>query len=92
MAYLLIKRGKFLKGHSYATGTDYRFSWTSDESKARRFGDGERADLMASITGGHFVYRKNTRAELKAIGRESQQIKDRGFRPKTIHDRINARA
>ena len=91
MAYLLVKAGKFLEGHCYGTGVGYRFSWTHDESKARRFGDGEPADHFQQMTGGKFVHRPNTRAELKAIAREQKDCQERGFRPRTIHDKINAR-
>jgi hypothetical protein len=35
--YALRKRGKYMEGHSYATGIGYRFHWTRDITKARRF-------------------------------------------------------
>lgn len=92
MAYVLIKRGKFLEGWNYCTGFGYSFSWTTDEAKARRFGDGEIADHIQSRTSGRFEHRKNNRAELRVIAKERQRISEGAFRPKTVHDRINRRA
>lgn len=36
MLYVVKKKGKYLKGHSYSTLMGYKFSWTSDLSKARQ--------------------------------------------------------
>ncbi len=77
MAYVLIKRGKFLEGHSYSTAHGYSFTWTTDEAKARRFGDGEPADLFGNLTHGRFEWRKNNRLELRALGREAQACRNR---------------
>jgi len=92
MAYVLIKRGKFLEGWSYGTGVGYSFSWTFDEVKARRFGDGEIADHIQAQTGGRFEHRKNNRAELRVIAKERRRIREGAFQPKTVHDSINRRA
>lgn len=92
MAYVLIKRGKFLEGHSYATGGGYSFTWTNDEAKARRFADGEPADHFRAMTKGRWEHRKNNRAELRAIAKERREYVECGFRPRSVHDRINQRA
>lgn len=92
MAYLLIKRGKFLEGVSYATGIGHSFTWTHDESQARRFADGEPADLYANLTGGRWEHRQNNRKELRAIAKERREYQERDWRSKSVHDKINARA
>ena len=92
MAYVLIKRAKFLEGWSYGTGVGYSFTWTHDESKARRFADAEPVDHLVSLTHGRLELRDNNRAELRAIAKERVRIREAGFHPKTIHDRINHRA
>ncbi|WP_274644565.1 hypothetical protein [Pseudomonas serbica] len=35
--YTIKKRGKYLKGSSYATGYGYSFCWTNDPEKARHY-------------------------------------------------------
>lgn len=93
MAYVLIKRGKFMEGHGYASGIGYSFTWTGDESKARRFADGDPScDLFCNLTGARVERRTNNRAELKAIGRERLRLVDAAWRATSIHDRINRRA
>lgn len=54
--HVLVKRGKYLEGHSYATGLGYSFSWTADPAKARRFdGDDPTPDTFAQRTGARIV-------------------------------------
>lgn len=71
MAYVVKKAGRYLSGHSYATGIGYKFSWTPDPSFARRFADDEEvyADGFASQTNGHKVHVMNTPDEIRALGK-----------------------
>jgi len=75
MALLLMKRGKFLEGHSYATGIGYKFHWTTNESEARRFADFESgtAEGFANQTNATIKGVPNTRSELKQKGRYRMQ-------------------
>jgi hypothetical protein len=92
MAYVLVKRGKFMEGHGYATGIGYSFTWTRDESRAKRFADNDPPDLFMNITGAHAERRANNRAELRAIGRERIELRNAAHKIPSIHDRINRRA
>lgn len=92
MAYLLVKRGKFMEGASYATGLGYSFSWTSEESRARRFTDEHPLDLFINLTGARAQRRPNNRAELKAIARDLVELRNAAHRSQSVHDRINRRA
>lgn len=71
MAYIVIKRGKFLTGSSYCTGFPERFFWSFKESEARRFSDDQKvfAENAARNTGGRMEKRTNTKLELRALGR-----------------------
>lgn len=71
MAYIVIKRGKFLTGSSYCTGFPERFFWSFKESDARRFSDDHKvyAEQAARQTGGRIENRTNTKLELRALGR-----------------------
>lgn len=71
MAYIVIKRGKFLTGSSYCTGFPERFFWSFKESDARRFSDDHKvyAEQAARQTGGRMEMRTNTKLELRALGR-----------------------
>lgn len=75
MALILVKRGKYLEGHSYATGSGYTFSWTTLFEKARRFADFEEstAQGFANQTSAAIKGVPNTKAELKAKGRHRLQ-------------------
>lgn len=71
MAYVVKKAGKYLSGHSYATGIGYKFNWTPDPSFARRFADDEEvyANVFASQTNGRKVHVMNTPDEIRALGK-----------------------
>lgn len=71
MAYIVIKRGKFLTGSSYCTGFPERFFWSFKEGEARRFSDDHKvyAEQAARQTGGRVEKRTNTKLELRALGR-----------------------
>lgn len=71
MAYIVIKRGKFLTGSSYCTGFPERFFWSFKESDARRYSDDHKmyAESAAKQTGGRIENRTNTKLELRALGR-----------------------
>lgn len=71
MAYIVIKRGKFLTGSSYCTGFPERFFWSFKEADARRFSDDHKvyAEQAARQTGGRIENRTNTKLELRALGR-----------------------
>lgn len=75
MALLLVKRGKFMTGHSYATGFGYKFSWSAKETEARRFADFEDhlVNGFAKQTGATIKGVPNTKAELKQKGRHRLQ-------------------
>ena len=74
MSYLIVKRGKYLEGHSYGTGVGYSFHWTREESKARRFQDDDPSvDGFANQTGGKIVHTPNTRKESTQLYKRSQQ-------------------
>lgn len=97
MAKLLSKRGKFLEGHSYATGVGYSFSWTRDEAQARRFADDEpNLGFFANITGAKVVDRENTRREQRELGRRRRAAvefaADGQRRAPSLDERINRRA
>lgn len=93
MAYVLKRRSLFMTGHSYATGMQYRFFWSSDETKARRFADDDPSvDTFSRMTGARIEHRPNTRAELREIGCERMRIRGAGHQPASIHTRINQRA
>lgn len=52
MSYVLVKRGRFMEGHSYTTAHGYSFSWTKDREKARVFAEGDPStDTFANKTG-----------------------------------------
>jgi hypothetical protein len=55
--YAIMKRGKWMQSHSYATGTGESFSWTSDSNKARRFTESDRhhAESLAQLSNGRVV-------------------------------------
>jgi hypothetical protein len=77
MAYLIQKRGKFMTGHGYCTGSGYRYSWSIDEAGALRFSDDDpTVDTHARMTGGKIVRRENTHHELRKLGRKRTQIRD----------------
>ena len=93
MAYVLMRRGKFISSHSYATGRGFRFSWTADEANAQRFADGDpTVDLFRNLTGASIERRQNTKSELREIGRERCRIRDAGYQAPSIHTKINRRA
>jgi hypothetical protein len=72
MAYVLTKRGKYMEGHGYATGLGYRYSWTRDIGKARRFADDDSStDAHASRTGARILHLPNTRKECKELYKRS---------------------
>lgn len=75
MALVLMKRGKYLEGHSYATGSGYTFSWTTLFEKARRFADWQEGNAQgfANQTGATIKGVPNTKAELKAKARNRMQ-------------------
>jgi len=75
MAYIVIKRGKFLTGSSYCTGFPERFFWSFKEADARRWSDDHKvyAENAARNTGGRMENRTNTKLELRALGRVRMQ-------------------
>lgn len=92
MAYLLMKRGKYMEGHSCCMGS-YSFYWTADASQARRFSDDNPSlDFFCNTTGAKPVRVPNTRAELRSIGRERMRIRNAQHNPPSIHTKINRRA
>jgi hypothetical protein len=93
MAYLLVKRGKFMTGHSYATGVGYSFTWAGDEHEARRFADNAPfLDFFTNITGAKRVPRPNNRRELRALARERMALLNDTPRTRGLDDRINRRS
>lgn len=53
--WIIEKRGKYLKGASYATGIGYRFRWTHEKASAQRFDDEATAHNCAHSTGGRVI-------------------------------------
>lgn len=54
--FVVIKRGKYLKSHSYATGLGTRYYWTKDISEAKHFDQlHSDADHYADATGGKII-------------------------------------
>ena len=93
MANVLIKRGKFLEGHSVCMGS-YSFEWTHDEALARRFHDDDpNVGFFSRITASRVEPRPNTRQELRELGRRrmAERLERDALRPPDVHDRINAR-
>ena len=78
MATLLKKHGKFLTGHSYATGFGYKFSWSKDQSKARRFMDdgSDGLESLQQLTRTSAQKVPNTKRELKQLGRNAIRRKE----------------
>jgi len=65
MAYVIVKRKKYLEGWNYASGFGYSFFWTTDMAKARRFADDDASvDSYAKETNGRLVHVKNACEEL----------------------------
>jgi hypothetical protein len=76
MAYIIKRGSRYMTGHSYATGMGYRFSWSSDPSKARRIADDDAStDVFASQTRGKIVHVENTRKELRDLGRRAMRLR-----------------
>lgn len=93
MAYVLIKRNRFLSGHGYSTLHGYSFTWAQTEAEARRFSDTDgRLDFYRNATGARIERRTNTRAELRSLGRQAMAILRRSITTDPIHARINDRA
>lgn len=61
--FLIKKRGKYMKGHGYASGFGYKFTWTNDISAARKFEEMDGpADSLAQLSGGKIVTHANKKA------------------------------
>lgn len=73
MTYLIKKRNKFMKGHGYATGFGYNFSWTDNEATARRFLSKEGAEELAQASKSKLVVVPSTKKELKQIGKMNRK-------------------
>lgn len=70
MAIVVVKRGKYMTGHSSCTGFRTAFSWTHDLGQARRFSDDEPyAENLANESGGKQMTVPNTKRELRDLGR-----------------------
>jgi hypothetical protein len=93
VAYIVIKRGKFLTGSSYCTGFPERFFWSFKESDARRFSDDHKvyAEQAARQTGGRVEKRTNTKLELRALGRVRMQERERELERAEENKRANDR-
>lgn len=94
MAYVLRKGSRFMTGHSYATGYGYSFSWSSDESKARRFSDTDASvDTLIRHSRAKLEHRKNLKHEIRALGKERVELAKRAkVVPHPVDARINERA
>lgn len=69
--YVIRKRGKFLFGHSYATGVGDRYRWTSTAGDCRWFENYELAVAMARHCGGKvWLYNKTTKQATVVIDPE----------------------
>lgn len=85
MAYIVIKRGKFLKSSNYCTGFPVQYFWTHDEAEARRYSDDQKAfaEQAARETNGKMEKRVNTKLELRVLGKA--RIREREAR-KALED------
>ena len=94
----LKKRGRYLKGSSYATGIGYRYSWTSDPALARIFtGEslGEQSflhgtawDTGATIRGVHRFCEFTGDATSPWDGPKKERCPHMGFEHCVLHQKL----
>ena len=84
MSLILKKRGRYLTGHSYATGFGYSYSWSPDISKARRFIDtSPYVKSFAMSTKATIIKVESTQSELREVARELMASRDAKKEPVT---------
>jgi hypothetical protein len=64
VSYVIQKGKKYMRGHSYATGFGYDFSWTFDIAEARHFADDDYiTDSLSRISKGRIVHIEDAAAQ-----------------------------